>query len=606
MAEFDFNGPAEIVQDKYQRSIALADQALRESKSMQDAFNNLVLPTPTISVRWGTIAAPSLPEVPDLPELPKVGFTAPGNLPGDLDLASLPDVEVPGFDLLPPAMDFGAAPELVIGQAPALPQMRDVAIPDAPDVSLPDAPAFLSLTTHSFGGVNLHEDWLDKLDDMPELQLLEPAPFEFKRAPGYASQLLSNLQAVISARIQGGTGLKPEAEQAIWDRSRDRETQVALAREQEVMRAAEALGFPLPSGVLVGQLADARREYHDKLSGLSRDIAIKQADLEQANVKDAITQGLALEGQLMDQAMQLDRLSFEAAKATADHGIATHNAALERFKALLDGYRTNAMAYETVIKAEMNKVEVYKALLQAEQTKAEINQSLVARYKAEIDGRMAAVEIYKTRVQAAQTLVSLEQTRIQAGGEAIRAFVATLNAETSKVELYKARTQGEAIKQDAYKSQVQAYSAFVSAQAERARVAIAQTQAKIAAKGLEWDGWKARLSAEVAKMDAAAKQSAILVDGYKVSASAIEAKAASFMRRWEADIKQYEAGSNISLQTAKLNADVAIQSNAVRLEAAKIGITTSAQRVASAWSRVSASVGISGGVSWGYSGSLDQ
>ena len=39
--------------------------------------------------------------------------------------------------------------------------------------------------------------------------------------------------------------------------------------------------------------------------------------------------------------------------------------------------------------------------------------------------------------------------------------------------------------------------------------------------------WKARLSAAVVKMDAAAKQSAILVDGYKVSA-AIEAKAASF------------------------------------------------------------------------------
>jgi hypothetical protein len=78
------------------------------------------------------------------------------------------------------------------------------------------------------------------------------------------------------------------------------------------------------------------------------------------------------------------------------------------------------------------------------------------------------------------------------------------------------------------------------------------------------------------------------------------------MRRWEADIKQYEAGSNISLQTAKLNADVAIQSNAARLEAAKIGLTTSAQRVASAWSMVSASADIRGGVSWNYSGSLDQ
>jgi len=77
-------------------------------------------------------------------------------------------------------------------------------------------------------------------------------------------------------------------------------------------------------------------------------------------------------------------------------------------------------------------------------------------------------------------------------------------------------------------------------------------------------------------------------------------------RRWEADIKQFEAGSNISLQTAKLNNDVAIQSNAVRLEVAKIGLTTLAQRVASAWGRVPASAGISGSSSWSYSGSLNQ
>ncbi|WP_428177599.1 hypothetical protein [Comamonas testosteroni] len=41
---------------------------------------------------------------------------------------------------------------------------------------------------------------------------------------------------------------------------------------------------------------------------------------------------------------------------------------------------------------------------------------------------------------------------------------------------------------------------------------------------------------------------------------------------------------------------MAIQSNAVRLEAAKIGLATSAQRVACAWSMVSASAGITGGV----------
>ena len=51
----------------------------------------------------------------------------------------------------------------------------------------------------------------------------------------------------------------------------------------------------------------------------------------------------------------------------------------------------------------------------------------------------------------------------------------------------------------------------------------------------------------------------ILVDGYRVGAHAIEAKAASYARRWEAEIKQYEAGSNISLQTAKINTGFELQ-----------------------------------------------
>ena len=177
-----------------------------------------------------------------------------------------------------------------------------------------------------------------------------------------------------------------------------------------------------------------------------------------------------------------------------------------------------------------------------------------------------------------------------------RARTGGTNAETAKVELHKASIQAEGLKQDAYKSQVQAFSAKVSAQAEAARVAIAQTQAKLSAKEMEWNAWKARLSAEVAKMDAAAKQSAILVDGYRVSAYAVEAKANSFMRRWEAEVKQYDAITNISLQTAKLNTDAAIQTNNARLDAAKIGLATAAQRTASAWSMVSASAQISGSV----------
>jgi len=39
-------------------------------------------------------------------------------------------------------------------------------------VQLPDAPQFMALQTHSFGGVDLREGWLDKLNEIPELGVL--------------------------------------------------------------------------------------------------------------------------------------------------------------------------------------------------------------------------------------------------------------------------------------------------------------------------------------------------------------------------------------------------------------------------------------------------
>ncbi|MEQ6307451.1 hypothetical protein ABN448_09575 [Delftia acidovorans] len=593
----DLNGPAQIVQDKYERSVALADAARKESSQIAATLANNYYKPPQIDVRWQSLPAPNLPPIPDLPALPDVTLVEPVDMPGPLS-AQIRDVPIDGFEVVPPTLNFGQAPVLAIGQAPTLPQLRDVAVPDAPDVVLPGAPEFLQLQTHTFGGVNLHEDWLSKLDDIPTLSVLQPTPFQYQPGAKYASQLLDNLKASLNARLQGGTGILPAVEQQIWDRARDRETALALAREQEVLRGAEALGFPLPSGALAGQLADARREIHDKLSGLSRDVAIKQAEMEQANVKDAVAQALQLETALMDDAYKLEMLAFETAKATADNSLAAHNAAVEYYKALLAGYQAYAAAYDTVIRAELNKVDVYKAMLEAEKTKADINKSLVDRYRAEIDGSMAVVEIYKARVGAAQTLVELEKARIQAGGEEVKAFVATVNAQTALVDIYKTQVGAETAKVDAYRALTQAYASKVGAQAEQARVEVARYQALISAKGLEWDGWKARLSAATARAESAARQSAILVDGYRIGATAAEAQATSFMRRWEADVKQYEASMNLTYQVARTNNDAVMHAKDAQMDATKVLYTVNSQQVASAWAMVGATASISGGVTW--------
>lgn len=592
----DINGPSAIVEDKYTRSIAYASQAMTSVTNFQDALSASIYSPPSIGVQWSTQFAPALPSIPDIPSLPDVVFEEPADQPGDLAY-ELDATDIDSFSVTPPAMNFGTAPTITIGSVPALPTMRDVAVPDAPDVEMPEPPEFLALSTHVFGGIDLHEEWLSKLETIPEMTLIEPTPFTYSPGARYASQLLSELKANLSARIHGGTGLSADVEQAIWSRARDRETQIALAREQDVLRGAESLGFSLPSGVMIGQLADARREYYDKLSGLSRDIAIKQAEMEQQNVKDATDVALRLESTLLDGAYKIEMLAFEAAKVAADNAISAYNAALDQYKTLLDGYRTYSSIYDSGMKGEMTKIESFKTMIQAEGMKADINKSLVERYKAEVESRMAGVEIYKARVGAAKVLMEVEQARIQAGGEQIRAFVATISAETAKSDLYKTQVQAEATKQEAYGSQVRAYSSKVGAQAEKARVEVARYQSKVAAKSMEWDGWKAKVQAATAKMDAAARQASIIVDGYRLGVSAAQSQAQAVMRQWEANIKQYEAGKSIVLQTAKVNSDATIHANDARMEAAKVGLATASQQLAGAWAAVSASASISSNVS---------
>lgn len=592
----DFDGPASIVEDAYNRSVALANSAKSEMAGFLEALRASVYTAPSVSVQWQTLPTPTIAGVPNMPTLPSASFTLPPNKPTSLSV-DLDDVVIDDFTDAAPVIPDRVAPTVNFGTVPVLPTIRDVAVPDAPAVTLPDLPTMLTLQSHTFGGINLHEDWLDKLDDIPELSILQPSKLQYTRGSAYASQLLDNLKATLNARIQGGSGLNPAVEQAIWDRARDRETQIALAREQEVLRGAEALGFPLPPGAIAGQLADARREYHDKLSGLSRDIAIKQAELEQQNLREAIASATQLEAQLIDYSFKLESLAFEAAKALAENEIQVFNANIEHFKALLAGYQAYAAAYDTLIKAELNKIEVFKALLATEQTKSQINLALVQQYKAQIEGAMASVEVFKTQVAAAQTLVSLEQTRLQAAGEQIKAFVATNNAEMSKVELFKAQIGADNLLLEGYKTAAQAYSAKASAQGEKARVAVAQLQARVAAKGLEWDGWKALLSGEVAKVDAAAKQASILVDGYKVGVTATQAEAELYARMWEANMKQYEAGKSIVLQAAKINSDALMHTNDARLDAAKAGAQVMSQQVASAFNIVNTSAAISGSAS---------
>lgn len=597
------NGPAEIVQDAYNRSVALANTAVTQLAGFTEAMGTTLYEPPTISVRWASIPAPAIEALPSLPNVPHIEFIAPGQIPAPLDV-TLDDMgEIDDFDVPMPVLNFGTAPVLTIGAVPQLPSVRDVALPDIPTITLPDAPDYLTLATPVFSGIDLHEKHLEKLGDLPALQLVMPDKLNFKRAPEYASQLLENLKAVVNDRIKGGTGLSTAVEQAIWDRARDREAQVLLAAEVDAQRAAENFGFPLPTGVLAAQLEQARRDHRSKLSGLSRDIAVKQAELEQANMQQAVTHGIQLETQLMDYAQRDVQMAFDMSKAVADNALQLHNAGVEHFKALLQGYTAYAQTYDTLMKGELAKVDIYKAQLEGEQTKAQVNNAKVQQYKAAIEASLAHVELFKAQVQGAQSLVEIEKAKLQAGGEQIRGFVAQLSAETAKIEAYKAGVSAEATKVEAYRSLAQAFGAKVGAQGERARIKVARLQALASAKGAEWDGYRARISAESARIDGLRIQTQAMGDNYRAAATAVTEKSKLNAAMWSSNVRQYEAATQVMIQTAKMNNDAIMAANNARQDMAKVGAQVHAQLAASAYNVVSTTASISGSVSESISSS---
>lgn len=596
----------DFVGTTFSRATQYANEAKAELTGFLSALNAAVYPAPTVSVTWNSIAAPALPALPATPAMPTIAFTAP-DAPTPLTLTT-PDITIDDFTEVAPSVTMPSAPTLDFGALPAAPVVGAVTVPSAPSIPTVSAPSYLSVNTPAFGGVDLNEAFLSNLTTIPTLTLVAPTPYSYNRGPEYASALLSSLKATLASRMNGGTGLNAAVEQALWDRGRDRETQIWLANSAEIARTSEALGFAMPPGVVAAQLEAAQRDYVGKLSDLSRDVSIKQADLEQENMKQTITQGMELEKSLIDYSLQLERVAFESAKFMAENAVQVYNARVEQYKALLDAYRTYAAAYEAIIRGQLAKVEAFRAQVAAEQAKADVNRTLVEQYKAAIEAGMSQVEIYKAQIGAAQALVEIERSRVGLFAEQIRAYVARVNGETARVEAYKAGVEAETAKVQVYKVKADAFAAKVGAQAEEAKANTARFEALQRAKSAEFDGYRARVDAERARIDALGAQSRTLLDAYRAAAAAIESSANMHARVWEGQVKQYEAATNVTLQAAKINGDNVLATNAARLDAAKAGAQVYAQLTASAYSMIKGSAQVEAGernsVSWDYNGEI--
>lgn len=528
------------------------------------------------------VVFPSSPASPPLSLIaPPVGapivWSAPGLPTPFSETLVVEDILPAPFEESPPALIFGSVP-IFNDIAPSSPGINvDFVMPDL-QVTLPAAPSLLSINVSPFNGINI-----PTLDvTIPELALDAPSIREYVPGAQYTSSLLTSLKArLLSTITSGGTGLAPDVENAIWDRDRERAARAARDSLNQLDKMEE-LGFSLPPGVYVDGRLKLMTESEYQLRGSSREVMIKQAELEQSNVNHALDLAVNLEGKLIDYTNQIEQRLFDSCKYATEAGVAIYNARVQAYGMFVEAFKARINVYEAQVRAELAKVDAYKAQMEAERTKADVNRALVDQYKVQIDAALSNVEIFKARIGAIQAKADIEKTKIEIFGAQVSAYAAKVNAYTAGVEGFRATIQAEVTKQDAFKSKVEVYSARVNAATKLIDARIAGYSARISAKTAEYDGYKAVVGAESARVNAIAAGNTSLTESYKAQVTGIVSYNDVLTKQWQATIEQAARVAEIGVSTAKANAELYITVRQSAIEAAKVGAQVSAQLGAAA------------------------
>ncbi len=506
----------------------------------------------------------------------------------------------PTFSLTPPDVYSVTIPEFDPGVEPAAPGINVPSVPNAPTITLPAPPALLALNIAGFDGVNI-----PAFDggELPTVTLIEPTITPYVPGALYTSALLETLKTTLRERIEnGGTGLRPEVEQALWDRARERELR-GMQDALDDLERMETMGFAYPPGVYADARIKIQTEFGKTTAGLSRDIAIKQAELELANVQDAIKVATQLEGQLMDYINKTEQRLFEAARYTTEAGVQIYNARVEAYKALLDAYRTKVTIYDATIRAEISKVEAYKAQIAAEQAKADINTSLVNQYRVAADVALANVEIFKAQIQAVQASADVERTRVAMYGEQVRAYATRASAFSAQMEGYRAQAQIEAAKQEGYANSVRAYSSQVEAAAQQLSAKVEAYKAEVQGYAAQWDGVRAQATMLQARMQAYTSELGAEVDIYKAQVQGVTSINDTTIKAHELAITEAQGNTQIAIAAAKMTGDLSISSRQMILEASKTAAQVAAQLGAAALNAFNWSNSLNSSESFSYASS---
>lgn len=599
------NGAQDLVQSGFSTANSYASEAYDKASAFLDdivgiADNLGQLPPIDVDMQpvFATISPYEAPVKPDATTLDPNFAVAPTE-PTISDVAPLDIGNAPNFTAVMPAIDTNIPlPADLSATVPTAPDLTPIAIPADPNVVLPDVPTLLGINIPTAPSIELPE-FVAVLPDAPSDASV--VPFSFTE-PAYGDTLLDAVKARLYAFVNGdSTGIDPDVEAAIWDRARDREYQTGQTGVEEISRGFASKGFTQPQGAMLTRLSAAYQGIRNKVSGFSRDVAIKQADLEQENRKAAFTNTIQLEGQLLTYSNNIANRAFEVAKFASEVGITLFNARVAMYNANIQAYVATATVFKARLEAELAKLEIFKTELEGQKLIGELNLQNVQIYKERVSAALAEIEVFKAKLSAVELVTKVDANRIEAFKSTVGAYGEQVRAKASEYDMFATRVKAEASKVDIYRSQADAYRSEVDGFVAITKSKIEQQAAEIKYKQeAPIELFKARIAAYGEAIRAEASRLEGLTSIYESEIKGYSAEIDGESKRVEAETDAYKAEveykvkeASLRMEEARLNLATIQQSIQLLLEAIKGGSTVAAQLAASAMSAVNLSASVS-------------
>jgi len=437
--------------------------------------------------------------------------------------------------------------------------------PVAPDGTLPSVPSLLDLDLPTLATISLP---IFSLDFPTSNDIVIPGvTFSFVE-DRYSSTLADTVKTELTRRLAGGTGLNPIVEQAIWDRGRDRESKAVTLAERALLVDRASQGFSRPPGAVLAALEGVVQDYQGKVIELSREIMLKQAELEQSNLLNAIQQTITLEDIFIKENLAINQRSFEVAKYMQDIAIEIFKTRVSLYNTEVEAYKAYSVAYQAKVQAELSKVEIFKGEIEAQKLRGDINEQNIRIYLAQIEGIKSSVEVYKASITAISEKLRAEGLKLEVYKSDIEAYSTAVRAKASEYSIYSEQIKGELAKVDIFDSQVKAYASRIQAYAAKSDVNIKTADIKKDIEELKIKKYEADVDAFIKQVQADQLTYQSAVDIYKSEAQVYLAE--NSLNRTIAELELKQADNTI--QQNKYTSDIALANAQITLESLKASL----------------------------------